>query len=209
MGYEWQTEANRGVREEQAPRFREAKATCSPRGEDNSPTGWCDDLQLIADTTPPPTPLVPRPSQGADKRVRTMRLPANRRDRRPRRSEIGQKIPQTTRLRVNCRVGRGLAPAAWHNAVCANIAATLAFPNAGCPRLRRARRYAALRQSREGGPSKTVDEDVGSRFMGKHFDVRLFEGVCFPIICREFRANAVRPYGVRADLEWVAGRGQS
>ena len=42
--------------------------------------------------------------------------------------------------------------------VCTNIAATLAFPNAGCPRLRRARRYAALRQSREGGPTKLVDE---------------------------------------------------
>ena len=73
--------------------------------------------------------------------------------------------------------------------VCANNAATLAFPKAGCPRLRRARRYAALRQSREGGPSKTVDEDVGSRFMGKCFGVRLFEGECFPVIGRGFRRH--------------------
>ena len=56
----------------------------------------------------------------------------------------------------------------------------MAFPNEGCPRLRRARRYAALRQSREGGPSKTVDEDVGSRFVGKRFEVHLRAGVHHP-----------------------------
>ena len=55
--------------------------------------------------------------------------------------------------------------------------------------------YIGLPQGGEGGPSKTVDEDVGSCFMGKCFGVRLFEGVCFPVIGREFRANAVRPYG--------------
>ena len=62
------------------------------------------------------------------------------------------------------------------------------LPQEGCPRLRRARRYAASRQSREGGPSKMVDEDVGSRFAGKCFGVRSFEDVRRFIIRRGSRA---------------------
>ena len=54
---------------------------------------------------------------------------------------------------------------------------------------------APLRGSR-GGPSKTVDEDVGSRFVGKHFGVRLFEGVCHSIVGRESREANSFPYEV-------------
>ena len=46
----------------------------------------------------------------------------------------------------------------------------------------------------KGGPSKTVDEDVGSRFMGKHFGVRLFEGECFPVIGRRCGGTKAPPY---------------
>ena len=91
---------------------------------------------------------------------------------------------------------------------CANNAATSAFPNVGCPRLRRARRYAALRQSREGGPSKTVDEDVGSRFMGKCFGVRLFEGGCFPVIGRGYGRSKPLPYGFEQSPSFAHGRNE-
>ena len=52
---------------------------------------------------------------------------------------------------------------------------------------------APLRGGR-GGPSKTVDEDVGTCFMGKHFGVRLFEGVCFPIIGRGYGRSKPRDH---------------
>ena len=55
--------------------------------------------------------------------------------------------------------------------------------------------------NRGKGDRVAVDEDVGSYFIGKHFGVRLFEGVYFPVIGRGFRANAVRPYGLVRGLQ--------
>ena len=62
--------------------------------------------------------------------------------------------------------------------VCANNAAIISLPQAG-----------------EGGPSKTVDEDVGSYFMGKHFGVRLFEGCAFPLSVADTGGASPSPTG--------------
>ena len=53
--------------------------------------------------------------------------------------------------------------------------------------------YVGLPQEGEGGPSKMVDEDVGSRFAGKCFGVRSFEGMRCSFVDRGSRAIRESP----------------
>ena len=55
--------------------------------------------------------------------------------------------------------------------------------------------YIGLPQGGGGGPSKTVDEDVGSLFVGKHFGIRLFKGVSHSFVDRGSRTIDDRSYG--------------
>ena len=64
-----------------------------------------------------------------------------------------------------------------------------------------------------GGPSKTVDEDVGSCSTGKCFGVRLRAGVRYSFVGRGLRTIDDRPYGLvgsrRVCEKGIAPRGLS
>ena len=60
--------------------------------------------------------------------------------------------------------------------------------------LHKQRGYIGLPQAGEGGPSKTVDEDVGSFSMGKRFGVQSFEGVRYSFVDRGCGRSKPLPY---------------